>query len=406
MKLGDTMKRAIPSIVLAIAVSACSSASAPAAPDNGMSSNDGAVGDGGIPDAAPTDDSSRADGPADGATAPATIATPLISRGAPAFASSSAGYQSTPDEANDGDPLTAWSPSALPAWIAYDVSGAPADERQSAVVVWNALHAGAYVYASPPTGVDMPTDYVIEVNAGPGGTSAPPTTGWTQVATVSHNLRGTVETPIAMNGASWVRMSITGATDPTLAIDVDVYASPNGATDAWLFMGDSITYMTMPYAWNDLPKLVNATRPDRWPAVVDAAIGGTSTSTAVGVIDDTMKGFPGRYVVLAYGTNDNVSQGASFQMETLVEHVLAAGKVPVVPHMPWSDTSAVQANGPIINAAIDALYAKYPGILRGPDLWAAFTNRTDLIPSGDVHPNDQGREFLRQQWAAVMAAVP
>jgi hypothetical protein len=162
----------------------------------------------------------------------------------------------------------------------------------------------------------------------------------------------------------------------------------------------------MPYAWNDLPKLVNAMRPDRWPAVVDAAIGGTNTGTAVGVIDATMQGFPGRYVVLAYGTNDNVSGGSQFQMETLVQHVLAAGKVPVVPHMPWSNTSTIQTNGPMINKMIDALYAKYPQILRGPDLWAAFMNRTDLIPSGDVHPNQQGQEFLRAQWAAVMAGVP
>ena len=66
----------------------------------------------------------------------------------------------------------------------------------------------------------------------------------------------------------------------------------------------------------------------------------------------------------------------------------------------------IQANGPIINGMIDALYAKYPQILRGPDLWAAFLDRTDLIPSGDVHPNSAGQEVLRQQWASVMAAVP
>jgi len=402
------MKRAIHVLSCAAALSGCSASSAPAQPapsggSDAAATADAAGGsDGGAEDAGPGDGPASADAGA----APSSIAMPWISHGAPAFASSSAGYQSTPDKANDGDPLTSWTPSALPAWIAYDLSGVPSSERQGALVVWNALHAGGYVNASSPTGADMPTDYVVEINTAPGGTPAAPTTGWTQVAAVAHNLRGTVETPIALNGAAWVRMSITGATDPTPSIDVDVYSTPGGASDAWLFMGDSITYITMPYAWNDLPKLVNAARPDRRPAVVDAAIGGTNTSTAVLVIDDTMAGFPGRYVVLAYGTNDNVSQGATFQMETLVQHVLAAGKVPVVPHMPWSDSSSVQANGPIINAAIDALYAKYPAILRGPDLWTAFMNRTDLIPSGDVHPNGVGQEFLRQQWAAVMAAVP
>jgi hypothetical protein len=335
-----------------------------------------------------------------------SIAMPHISAGVPAFDSSSANYQTVAASANDGDPLTSWSPSSLPAWIAYDVSGAPASQRQTALVVWNALHSGAYVNMSTPSGADMPTDYTIEVNMAPGGATAPPTDGWSQVASISNNLRGTVESPIAMGGANWVRMSVTGSTDPTLAMDLDVFSTPYGATDCWLFMGDSITYITMPYAWNDLPKLVHTMRSDRWPAVINAAIGGTNTSTAVSVIDDTIKGYPGRYVVLAYGTNDNVSMGANFQMETLVQHVIAASKVPVVPHMPWSDTAGVQANGPMINAAIDALYAKYPQILPGPDLWAAFMNRTDLIPSGDVHPNSAGQEFLRQQWAMVMAAVP
>ena len=47
-----------------------------------------------------------------------------------------------------------------------------------------------------------------------------------------------------------------------------------------------------------------------------------------------------------------------------------------------------------------------PEIVRGPDLWAAFLNRTDLIPSGDVHPNDAGQVELRKQWATTIAAIP
>jgi hypothetical protein len=93
-------------------------------------------------------------------------------------------------------------------------------------------------------------------------------------------------------------------------------------------------------------------------------------------------------------------------MESLVKSVLAAGKVPVIPLMPWSDTATIQTNGPLINAAIEALYTKYPQIVHGPDLWTAFLNRTDLIPSGDVHPNAAGQEVFRQQWAQVIAAIP
>jgi hypothetical protein len=390
---------------LVVPVLACSASSGNPEKAAESSPEAGAVEDASSPlppgDASP---STPEAGEADGALA--TVAMPEISAAALAFASSSAGYQSVASMANDNDPLTAWSPSSLPAWIAYDLSAVPASERQGALVVWNALHAGSYLNASPPSGGSMPTAYTLEINMAPGGTAAPPTDGWTQVVAVTNNLRNTVESPIALAGANWVRMNVTAASDPTLSIDVDVFSTPNGASDAWMFMGDSITYITMPYAWNDLPKLVNTARPDRRPAVINAAIGGTNTSTAVSAIAGTMSGFPGRYVVLAYGTNDNVSQGATLQMETLVQDVIAAGKVPVVPHMPWSDTASVQANGPLINQAIDALYVKYPQILRGPDLWAAFMNRSDLIPSGDVHPNSMGQEFLRQQWATVMAGVP
>lgn len=405
------MTRARYSIVVALVVPALAcSASQGGSERRPEAAEAGAALDAGTPvDSSVDTDTDASRGTADSGAPDAaltTIAMPEISTGAPAFASSSANYQTVASMANDNNPMTSWSPSALPGWIAYDLSSVPVTERQDTLVVWNALHAGSYLNTTPPSGASMPTDYTIETNVAPGGTAAPPVDGWTEVATVTNNLRNTIEAPITLGGANWVRMSVTGATDPTLAIDVDVFSTPHGATDAWMFMGDSITYITMPYAWNDLPSLVNMARPDRRPAVINAAIGGTNTGTAVSIIDDTMSGFPGRYVVLAYGTNDNVSQGGTFEMETLVMDVLAVGKVPVVPHMPWSDTASVQANGPIINSAIDALYVKYPQILRGPDLWAAFMNRTDLIPSGDVHPNSAGQEFLRQQWASVMAGVP
>jgi hypothetical protein len=138
---------------------------------------------------------------------------------------------------------------------------------------------------------------------------------------------------------------------------------------------------------------------DRWPAVIPAGIGGTNTNTALAAIQDTMTDFPGRFVTLNYGTNDHPTD---FHMDELVQAVIAAGKVPVVPHMPWSATAAIQTSGPDINQQIDALYVKYPAILHGPDLWAAFTNRPDLIPATDIHPNTAGQEEFRKQWAMAM----
>ncbi len=105
--------------------------------------------------------------------------------------------------------------------------------------------------------------------------------------------------------------------------------------------------------------------------------------------------------MLAYGTNDHPN---SFAMETLVQTVLDHGKIPVVPHMPWSTERLTE--GVEINAMIDALYVAYPEIVKGPDLWSVFEDRTDLIPQGDVHPNAEGQEVLRGAWADSMAGIP
>jgi hypothetical protein len=328
-----------------------------------------------------------------------TVAMPLISYNVPAYTGS--GTNSNPAKANDGDPMTTWGPSTAPAWLAYDLSKVPVAQRQSVLVAWNAEHAGCYL-CTPAAGQAIPIDYTIEINMAASAASAP-TTGWTEVARATGETHGTYQFPVSLGGANWIRTSVTKSSEPGggVAIEFDVFSTPSGATDSWLFMGDSITYMTMSYPWCDVPQLVHKARADRWPAMIDAAIGGTNTTTAMAVIDDTMAGFPGRYVVLAYGTNDHSNE---LHMEELVQHVIAAGKIPVVPHMPWSDGKLTE--GPLINAQIDALYVKYPVILKGPDLWAAFLNRTDYIPSGDVHPNGPGQEYLRGLWATTMAAVP
>lgn len=321
---------------------------------------------------------------------------PLISRGAPAFASSG-----DPKAANDDKPDSSWSTDKMPAWLAYDVSAAPAAQRGQALISWYAIHAGCYIDTNqPPTG-SRPLAYTLEANDGAGG-GDPPDTGWRELVTNKDNRYCGLSHLVDLKGANWVRMSVTATSSDSAgpAFDFDVQSAATGACDAWMFMGDSITYMSLTHAFCDLPGLVRAAKPSYWPAVLDAALGGTNTTTAIDVIDDTMKDFPGRFVVLAYGTNDGAM---GFQMEGLVQKVIAAGKTPVVPYMPWSSGDA--AKGAAINQQIEALYAKYPSIIKGPDLYAAFKDRLDLIPMGDVHPNDPGREELRKQWAKAMTAI-
>jgi hypothetical protein len=330
---------------------------------------------------------------------------PLINRNKPAFSSSGPGtIYSGPALANDNNYQSLWFSEPLPAWIAYDLSSVPIGQRQQVLVAWYAGRALGYINTLPNEFIQIPIDYTIETNTAAGGTTTAPTTGWQTAVTVTGNNRGSRQHLISLAGANWIRLRATASSNPDgIAIDLDVHAAPAGASDCWLFMGDSITGFAA-YLFSDLPGRVNALASDRWPVVVAGGIGGSNEYSANDVIDDSLALFPGRYVTLNYGTNGG-GPGFTAAMEILIQKVFAAGKTPVIPHMPWSNIPDQLAKAPLVNAQIDALYLKYPAILRGPDLYAAFLNRLDWIPSGDVHPNDAGNQELRRQWALAMTAT-
>src|SRR5207244_13177247 len=81
--------------------------------------------------------------------------------------------------------------------------------------------------------------------------------------------------------------------------------------------------------------------------------------------------FPGTYVGLAYGTNDAngcMDPDAFYNnYVVMVQAVLNAGDVPIVPTIPWARTQEVQDCGPGLNAKIAELYANFPQVVHGPD---------------------------------------
>jgi hypothetical protein len=400
-------------MLLVAALSACSSdgsdpdggagksSTSAGSENNGGSNSSGSSGDtGGSKSGGGSGGSSSTSGGAPPTTLPGStpVAMPLISLDAAAFASSSEG-NGKPEGAKDRNPQSRWASTGIPAWLAYDLSATPEAQRQQVLVAWYAGGAVDYINTTPDPGKRLPVDYTLEINEADGG-GEPPTDGWKVVQTVTGNDRNAGQRLVDLAGANWVRMNVTRSTAPdSVAIDLDVHDAPDGATDSWLFMGDSITFMSTAYVFSNLPELVNERKADRFPAIIPAAIGGTNTTVALDNIDNTLRDFPGRFVVLAYGTNDHANE---YKMEQLVEKVIAAGKTPAIPHMPWAASAGIQESGALINATIDELYEKYPEIFRGPDLWAVFKDRTDLIPANDIHPNDAGQKALREAWADAM----
>jgi hypothetical protein len=323
---------------------------------------------------------------------------PIISQDVPAFASSSTA-NSTPAKAQDLDPKSSWTSTTIPAWISYDLSSVPAADREQVLIAWYTGATLDFINAMPNAGQHLPIDYTLELNKAAGG-GEPPSDGWEVIETVTGNDRNTRQRLVELGGANWIRMNVTKSSNPNeVGLDLDVHSAPDGATDSWLFMGDSITFMSTSYLFSDLPARVHDLAADRYPAIIPGAIGGTNTNTALLALDATMANFPGRFVTLNYGTNDHPND---YHMKELVERVIAAGKAPVVPHMPWAPDATRQKEAQEINAVIDGLYETYPEIYRGPDLYTVFEDRTDWIPTGDIHPNDAGQAELRKQWAQAM----
>jgi lysophospholipase L1-like esterase len=356
------------------------------------------------------------------ATGGAPQPMPLISRNAPAFAST---LDYPPSNADDDDYNTAWrstgTPStAAPAWLAYDLSAVPPAHRGKVLVSWynDAITSPYEPALISQNAYDIPGTYTIQASADPSGPNAPPDPDWVTLATVTGNTYHSRQQLVDMTGYNWIRMDITASYGTDMNFDVafnmDVHDASAGVGDSWIFIGDSITMDGMSH-WsvngttgNNFAQLINAAKPAYFPSYEDGGIAGLLSADGAANIARWLQTFPGRYVGLAYGTNDangNVAPATFYaNYVTMVQAVLAAGKIPVVPTIPASQTPSVQTDGPLLNDQIAKLYTAFPQIVHGPDLWAYFTANPGLISGDMLHPSDAGYAGMRQQWANAMLA--
>jgi endoglucanase len=204
-----------------------------------------------------------------------------------------------------------------------------------------------------------------------------------------------------------------------IALNLDVYDASGGVADDWIMYGDSITQDGLLHDTRSsgrvrtLSELVSAQAPAHFPLIQNGGIGGLTSAQGAAKINQWLALFPGRYVSLAYGTNDanNAAAGSTAiaqpfhdNLSAMVRAVLAAGKVPVVPTIPWGRTTNLQANVPVLNAEIAMLRAEIPQIVAGPDLYTYFEAHRSLISGDNIHPSwDSGYSGLRRQWANFIA---
>jgi lysophospholipase L1-like esterase len=351
----------------------------------------------------------------------------LISRGVPIVASSAL-YHAT--SANDGDYNTEWRSNGAPATLALDLSSVPVAQRQNIWLVWynDGTYAYNHVLINQP-GYNNAGSYTIEANAAPGGGAAP-STGWVPLASLSGNVLHSYSHYLNFAGYNWIRGNFTASDGSVLnadiAINLDVYSANNGVTDGWFFNGDSITANCMRHnrvlaedennpgrqitlSTPSFGVQVNAIVGTNTPAQENGGSPGFTSGNMTAYLAGWLQHIPSKYVTINLGTNDAANSGNATtfyaNMQQLVQTVIAAGKIPVVPTIPYSTDPKKMANIPALNDQIRALYLAYPIIVPGPDLWTYFMNNPQYISTDHLHPNAQGCVAYRTLWSQFAAST-
>jgi hypothetical protein len=271
-------------------------------------------------------------------------------------------------------------------------------------------------------GVDSPDsapgDYFID--------TSPDGTNWTTMVTVTGNDTNAREHALDFTGMSWVRLRVD-TTFPASATNVhivlmEVFDISNGSEDTWVFIGDSITALTMNrFQTPDFMTLITQAKPAFTPMVIDEAIGGTTADYALGTkagsdpnenIDVWIARFPDvRNFAVAYGSNDAGcdSTGAGVaayiaNMQALLDKLKAADKRVIIPHIPWRGCTPATAI-PQYNAGLDTLQTT-DSFVSGPDLYTYFAAHPEDFGADELHPVvGGGPAAMNTLWAAAAAKL-
>ncbi len=328
-------------------------------------------------------------------------ANPVISRGVPAYS----GKSDSAGSANDDKYYTSWT-SYAEDYIAYDLSSVPESQRKQVLAVWynNGTYDNIGIYVNKS---DEPVDYTIEVNNAGGGSY--PDSGWKTVEEITGNGFSSRQHLVDMEGYNWIRMKVTRADGGKVSFNFDIHDASNGVSDSWVFFGDSITAGGMGNAYGTgYASYVNQLDGSFFPAQQNGGIGGITSRDGKENIDKWLNGSPVKYVSIAYGTNDcwgNPGNTEAYYSNTkyMIDAILKAGKVPVLPKIPYSTNSDVGSNVGYYNAMIDKLYNEYgDSLVHGPDFEEYFRNNTWGLGPDGVHPNSEGYDGMRKLWAETM----
>lgn len=334
-----------------------------------------------------------------------TVPNPVISRNCPAYSQVN---PATASAGNDDFYYSFWSGTAED-YLAYDLSDIPAAQRKKVLAVWyNATGQYDYTVVNQNSN-GMPTDYTIEINKAASGTY--PESGWEIVDTVTDNTLHSRQHVVNMEGYNWIRLNVRksdGKNGGNVQLNFDIHNASDGVDDSWIFFGDSITAGGMMNCYGTgFAEYVHQLDSKYYPAQENGGIGGIFSTDGKNNIEKWLSSFPGKYVSIAYGTNDawgNQTGAQKYYENTafMIEKVIEAGKTPIVPKIPYSTESGVNTYLDSYNEMVDKIYSEYPEVIKGPDFDAYFRENPDLLSSDGVHPSSEGYDGMRKLWAETM----
>ncbi len=330
---------------------------------------------------------------------------PVISRNCPAYSGTN---PATAVAGNDDYYFSFWNGSAPDDYLAYDLSSVPEENRKIIDAVWYNASAydtiGLYINRN-----QEPSDYTIEINSAEGG--AYPENGWEIVETVSGNTLSSRQHIVNFEGYNWIRIHVTGVDDKTTgtcAFNFDIHDVSEGVNDSWIFYGDSITAGGMNNCFGTgFATYINRLDSNYFPIQENGGIGGITSTDGLNHIDRWLSVFPGKYVSIAYGTNDAWGNNAGAQKYyentvAMIQKVLDAGKIPVLPKIPHAENPDVGNYLDDYNAMIDKIYEEFPQVIKGPDFNTIIQEHPEYLSNDGVHPNSEGYEEMRRIWAETM----
>ena len=303
------------------------------------------------------------------------------------------------------DAAAAWRSRGVPASLAFDLAAARAHSVHKVLVAWynDATYGYDHALLGQP-GYNNLGSYEIQLADDAGGTGP-----WRRVVRVEGNTRHSREHLVDIGTARWLRIQVErvdgspGNTDAMAHVDLhDASAVP---VDGWLFVGDSITANGMGHGamagTGGFPGELER-RAGRFPAQENAGMPGWTLEDASQQLPAWLDDFPGRYVPLAFGTNDAAADASPAEFGSrlagLARLVHARGKVAILPTIPWSRDPYHAARIPALNEQIARIAGHQPDVLPGPDLYALFQGRQELVSGDGIHPTAEGYAALRQSW--------